>query len=406
MPGFSAALEQARLAANTCVLRYKTDVLAMNKDRISCIDDNDTNLRLLEKSLCDSFDVQILQSPHDAIAALCAFKPAVILLDVNMPDLNGYELCQQIRQTPALADAPIIFVTCMKDLDDRLAGYAAGGDAYLTKPFDLRELKSLIQSLLVRKKSVEASKRNAEELRAMSWTMLRNTSEMGELLRFSQGIAKVKDEVAFVDHLFTTLGALNLSATVLVRLLSGEVVARSDGKPFTLIEKELLDLARNGQRITAQGNKYIFHSDNIVLLIRNMPLADEALLGRMKDHLCILLDSAEASIAIINGEKQRAQLQISRTDETISAINAEFDIIIDTAEKLYRQSSASIERLASALEHSFMVMDLTETQEQQILKFIEESRRETEKQHELKALFQSSMMHILERVANLKNGQP
>lgn len=377
----------------------------MNKERISCIDDNDTNLRLLEKSLRDDFDVQIILSPRDAIAALCDFRPALILLDVNMPDINGYELCQQIRQTAALADTPVIFVTCMKDLEDRLSGYAAGGDAYLTKPFDLRELKSVIQSLLMRKKTADASKRSAEELRAMSWTMLRNTSEMGELLRFSQGIAKVKDEVAFVDHLFTTLAALNLSATVLVKLLSGEVVARSDGKPFTLIEKELLDLAHNGQRITAQGNKYIFRSDNIVLLIRNMPLEDEALLGRMKDHLCILLDAAEASIEIINGEKRRSQLQNSLTDKTIGAINAEFETIIDTADKLYRQSSSSIERLASALEHSFMVMDLTEQQEHQILRFIEDSRRETEKQHELKSLFQSSMMHILEMVSNLKNSQ-
>ena len=374
----------------------------MTLSRITCIDDNTTNLRLLEKSLADDYEIQLIASSHDAVSAIRTFQPAAILLDVNMPEINGYALCRQIRNEPDIAEIPVIFLSCLKELDDRLSGYNAGGDAYVTKPFELRELKSILHSQILRKQQMDANKRNIEELRAVSWSMLRNNSEMGELLRFSQGIAGVKDEAAFVDHIFTTLTNLGLNATMQVKLVSGEIIARSDQKPFTLIEKELLELAQNGQRISAKGNKYIFCGTSIILLIRNMPIEDEALLGRLKDHLCILLDSAEASIEIINGEKERTRLHGLKTLETIETINAEFSAIIENAEKLYQQSSLSMERLADALEQAFMVMDLTDEQEKQLQRFIESARSEIEKQHELKLLFQSSMIHILEMVADLK----
>lgn len=374
----------------------------MTLERITCIDHDTADLRLLETSLSDTYDVQLIASSADAIAAVRHFMPSLILLEVNLPEINGYQLCKAIREDPDTREIPVVFLSCMKELEDRLMGYSAGGDAYVTKPFDLRELKSIVHSQILKKQQLDASKRNIEELRAVSWSMLCNNSEMGELLRFSQGIAKVKDEAAFVDHIFSTLSNLGLAATMLVRLISGEIVARSDQKPFTLIEKELLDLAQNGQRITANGNKYIFRGNSIVLLIRNMPIEDEALLGRLKDHLCFLLDAAEASIEIINGEKERSRLLETKADHTIETINAAFCSIIETAEKLYQQSSTSMEHLAIALEQAFMVMDLTEEQEARLLGFIEDTQGEIEKQHHLKLLFQSSMVDILEMVDDLK----
>jgi CheY-like chemotaxis protein len=375
---------------------------AVTKARIVCIDDNPANLLLVEKSLRDQYEILPVTDAEAALATLVEVPPALVLLDVNMPRLNGYELCRRIRDHDTIGDIPIVFVSCMKDLDDRLAGYAAGGDGYITKPFDLRELRSIVQAHIQRRQQLDETRRSMENLRTMSWTMMRNNSEMGELLRFSQGLAKVKDEAAFVDHLFTTINNLGLSTTLLVKLLTGEIVARNDGKPFTLIEKELLDLASNGPRITANGNKCLFRGDSLILLIRNMPVDDDALTGRLKDHLCILLDSAEASITIINGEKQRAQLLNDRADQTADHIHQEFDTLTHTAEQLHTQSSASIEGLANALEHAFMVMDLTEEQEQQIQAFIERARTEVEHQHALTALFQQSMQRIVEMVTNLK----
>ena len=373
----------------------------MPQDRILCIDDNSSNLMLVEKALGHDYQVLSVEDPATAYAHMMEFEPDLILLDVNMPEINGYDLCKRIRDDPTWSTTPIVFLTCMKELDDRLAGYAAGGDGYITKPFDVRELKSILRNHILRKKSLDSKDQKLSDLRSINWSMLKNTSEMGELLRFSQGIANVKDEVAFIDHLFTTLTNLELASTVLLRITSGEIIARSDGKPFTLIEKELLDMAHSGNRITASGNKYLFRGDNLILLIRNMPVDDEELLGRLRDHLCVLLDSAEASILLINAEKERKMAQTDKTNEILQAISDEFEVVTRTVDEIHKQAHASIENLAIAMEHAFAVMDLTEDQEAYILKYIEKAREEVEHQHELKTVFKHSMSHIKNVVRDL-----
>lgn len=290
---------------------------------------------------------------------------------------------------------PVIFVTCLKELQDRLTGYEAGGDGYIAKPFDIKELRLIVHSHVTKKLQADEGKQHMDSLQMMSWTMMKNQSEMGELLRFSSGISKVKDEAAFVDHIFSTLTNFGLKVTLLVKLLSGEVVARNDGQPFTLIEKELLDLAQNGDRITAHGAKYIFKGDSLMLLVKNMPIDDEELIGRLRDHLCILLDSAEASIEIINAEKRREQAEKNRTRFTLGTVQREFDQITHVSEQIHKQSTASVENLSGALESALMLMDLTEEQEHQILGFIETARLEIEKQSHLKDQFHASMEKIV-----------
>lgn len=374
----------------------------MSKDRIICIDDNETNLLLVQKALGDIYQVETVSDPRQALECMQDFKPDLILLDVSMPEINGYELCQQIRDQALWANTPIVFLTCMKELDDRLAGYAAGGDGYVTKPFDVKELSSILRAHILRKKNSDAKDKNISNLRSINWSMLRNNSEMGELLRFSQGISNVKNEAAFIEHLFSTLANLGLSSTVLIRVVSGEIISRSDGKPFTLIEKELLDMAQSGNRITASGNKYIFRGESVVLLIRNMPIDDEDLVGRLRDHICVLLDSAEASIQIINAEKVRTKDQDCKTKRLLKTINNEFDAIMNTADEIHDQAAASIENLATAMEHAFAAMDLTEEQEEHMLHFIENARNEVEHQHELKTIFKHSMSNIVDMVQDLR----
>ena len=75
-------------------------------------------------------------------------KPQLILLDVMMPNKNGFDVCRDIKSNPATADIPIIFVTAKAGLSDKLAGYISGGQRYLCKPFELSELDDCIQAVL------------------------------------------------------------------------------------------------------------------------------------------------------------------------------------------------------------------------------------------------------------------
>lgn len=112
------------------------------------IDDDEKLNRLLTKYLAD-FGYRVISEthPHDALKRLPAIKPDLIVLDVMLPEMNGFGVCKAIRKT---ADVPIIMLTARGDLADRILGLEIGADDYLPKPFEPRELVARIQSVLRR----------------------------------------------------------------------------------------------------------------------------------------------------------------------------------------------------------------------------------------------------------------
>ncbi len=117
----------------------------MRKPTISYIDDNETNQTLIRKSLYQAYDIYHITSPEDAINSLTENTPDLILLDVNMPVIDGYQLCRNIREQESFKETPIIFLTCRSEIKDKLEGFSSGGDAYITKPYQIDELKCIIK---------------------------------------------------------------------------------------------------------------------------------------------------------------------------------------------------------------------------------------------------------------------
>ena len=93
---------------------------------------------------------------HDGLEALAVARrhpPALVVLDINMPVLDGLEVCQRMRRDTNLASIPILFLTVSSTISDRVLGLDQGADDYMTKPFDLLEFKARIRALLRRGQS-------------------------------------------------------------------------------------------------------------------------------------------------------------------------------------------------------------------------------------------------------------
>ena len=124
----------------------------MVRERVAIVEDDldlAASLRLaLER---DGFDVVHFATGRSAVEGLLAEPPSLVLLDLNLPDLDGLGVCREIRDTPAVADLPIIILTARVTEGDRVLGLDLGADDYITKPFSLRELKSRIRALLRRR---------------------------------------------------------------------------------------------------------------------------------------------------------------------------------------------------------------------------------------------------------------
>ena len=121
----------------------------MSSPRILVADDEPALLRLLEFVLGRrGFIIQGVTNGNAAIEVLKAESPDLVILDVMMPGLDGYDVLTFIRETPRLEGLPVVMLTARAQLDDIQRGLTLGADAYLAKPFDPDELLSVVESLL------------------------------------------------------------------------------------------------------------------------------------------------------------------------------------------------------------------------------------------------------------------
>ena len=119
--------------------------------RILIIDDEPDICELLEHTLkSKGFQVWSLTNPLEAIGKARDFEPDLVVLDVMMPELDGYRLCSMLKVDSRLKHVPIIFLTAKGEVDERVKGFARGADDYMTKPFDRRELTARIKAVLAR----------------------------------------------------------------------------------------------------------------------------------------------------------------------------------------------------------------------------------------------------------------
>ncbi|MEY4915051.1 MAG: response receiver CheY associated with MCPs of class [Armatimonadota bacterium] len=121
----------------------------MSSPRILVADDEPALLRLLEFVLGRrGYMIQGVTNGNAAVEVLKTESPDLVILDVMMPGLDGYEVLTFVRETPRLEGLPVVMLTARAQLDDIQRGLTLGADAYLAKPFDPEELLSVVESLL------------------------------------------------------------------------------------------------------------------------------------------------------------------------------------------------------------------------------------------------------------------
>ena len=109
---------------------------------ILLVDDTETNLDILVDALGDDYEVAVATDGPSALALAKEQTPDLILLDIMMPGLDGYEVCRRLMADPATAQTPVIFLTALTDVADKTRGFAVGGVDYVTKPFEPAEVKA------------------------------------------------------------------------------------------------------------------------------------------------------------------------------------------------------------------------------------------------------------------------
>ncbi len=166
-------------------------------NHVMVVDDIPANLRLLKEMLQKiGFSVSVFKSGQDALASLVYALPDIILMDITMPDMDGYEACRRIKATQGCGEIPVIFISALNEVGDKVKAFQNGGVDYITKPFEFEEVKERIYTHL---------------------KISRLQKEVGALnQKLSQRVSEQIDEIALVNR--RMVAAQNATIMALAKL--------------------------------------------------------------------------------------------------------------------------------------------------------------------------------------------
>jgi phosphoserine phosphatase RsbU/P len=130
--------------------------------RVLIVDDVKANVDILVEALRGDYKLSVALGGEQAIAAVHRSPPDLVLLDIVMPDVDGYEICRRLRAVEAMRELPIMFLSSLEDVKDKARGFEVGGNDYLTKPFEILEVKARVRSLLKAKSYADAVRAAAD----------------------------------------------------------------------------------------------------------------------------------------------------------------------------------------------------------------------------------------------------
>lgn len=347
--------------------------MADNKKRILLVDDSSEDIHFLMETLKRDYAVVVATSGDKALGlAVKDPAPDVILMDVVMPGKDGYETCRLLKKNNVTRDIDVIFVSAHDTIQEKLAGYEAGGSDYVIKPVQPDELLQKVRvSLDNRRIRRETRAERAEKEAAFSTAMTAMTSagEQGIVLGFLRNSFNVATTQELAQSIVTAVANYALENSVQIRSPRG-VVNAGTREPVPPLEMELLSRLSDRERIMEHENRLIANFGRVSLLVKNMPLhADRR--GRIRDHLAILLEGADARQSLIemNQAEERRREALQRIIHDSRQMLEE----VQRAQKAHKERSVGLmDEMLKNIERSFSSWGLTDAQESVLLGIVQE----------------------------------
>ncbi|WAJ69106.1 response regulator [Catenovulum adriaticum] len=332
---------------------------------ILLIDDDKMTHKFIESQLEDNFNLYHAYNGDEGIDSALSQPVELILLDIEMPGQNGYQVCEKLKQTPELGHVPVIFLSGKNKVEEILKGYEAGADDFIVKPFDM----SFLQTKLWVIKNYYAEKKKLSQKIAMAentaFTAMTGNSELGQVMGFvekSYG-ATVVDELA--KHFLNLTKTWGLNCLLYMEL-ANEDYYFSSKEVVKPLEKKLMQAARLDKRFVDFGARTIINYPKVSVLIKNMPVTQLDTYGRLKDLFPSALGATDAKLHSLEVEKALTE-QANRLTYTFHEMK---DELVSLTNTLNQNQQAGYEKMRSMfyeLESRIPTLGLDDDQEKYIL---------------------------------------
>jgi response regulator RpfG family c-di-GMP phosphodiesterase len=266
---------------------------------ILIVDDQPANLASLEQILGASYRVSKGENGQVCLDLAQELKPDLILLDVDMPLMDGLTVCRKLKSDPATSMIPIIFVSALSRLEERLAGYRAGGDDYVAKPYNVDELLAKIRIVMNMRFDLEAARERAQQNLGSVADSLSTCNELDALKQFFHQAEDCRDLRSLGEKMLTTFDYFGLR--VILRMLKTGHYFSHAGEVGAL-DQEMMEAMYDKGQLIDFGHRTLINAEHISVLVRNMPLHDVDRYRRWKESLTLLVGVANSCIEAVEDE--------------------------------------------------------------------------------------------------------
>jgi len=373
-----------------------------DKTLIMIVDDEPANCMLLEQALANEYETITFASGQECLEQVAELQPDIILLDVLMPGMSGYEVCEQLRKDDETKNIPVVFVSALDTIDDRLKGYDVGGDDYLGKPVELSIVFKKIKLVLESKKQTEKLAKEVHETQEAFMTALNMGAESGMVSGFIEKSFSAQNFDKLLAVFFECMQEFDLNTVAQIRFEGEVITLNSEGRNIPL-EQELIYRAQSDGRILEFGRRMFINYENFSMLIKNAPLDDPELFGRLRDHLAVVASASDARVKSIGNElnlKKHMNLSGLFKDTTVAVENIQKTLDMD-----FQKTLDITQRLGQEIESKVLYLGLEEDQEKLLMDIIDDSTKELIALTENKDVIKNSFADVLDTMNNaLKYG--
>lgn len=373
--------------------------MASSKQTVMIVDDIADNRMLLECLLEDEYDTLSVSSGQECLKNLSEESlPSLVLLDIRMPGMDGFEVCQQMKNNQNTRNVPIIFVTAETAQEEKLKGYEYGADDFVSKPFDQDELFAKIRRTINSKIEMENLSKQANMAREAALTAMANSSDLGLIIQFMDNSNQCQDFNALAIQLLETTKSFGLICNF--QFVNKDFVFNI-GCEDNSLEARLISEARRRGNIVGKGQRLFFNQQHISMLVKNMPEENPDLYGRLKDNLSVLINAAENVARSVALAEEIEEQRRGGVQKAINSAHKEIQFIDELINHFGKTALGVLENIRNEFEDSLLSLGLSEQQEEQLLKLFEEGFNEMDNVKELQEDIGRSTQNMISDLAKL-----
>ncbi|MBF0264886.1 MAG: response regulator [Gammaproteobacteria bacterium] len=327
---------------------------------ILIVDDEIINLEILSNILLEHFNLLQATSAEEGLEIVNDNQVDLILLDIVLPKMNGYEFCDKLKSVPATAGIPIIFTSVLTTLEDRLKAIDCGGNDYINKPINPDELLSKIH--LIDKQEINNHKNNTIPTQGIN--LQNGLAELKLLNELYFNLLNIENIDQLSRFTIDSIKKVNLRGLIRIDFGDKHIFQSTDGEVRPMQVAVLEKSQTKSGQFHFKSNS-IFNFENVSLVISNMPVTNTAYYNELINYFTRMVES----ISIVSHDIYKISFyenqsnHSSNNSEMISNVNSILSMVEKQQSINSQKTNLIINEYIDSLQKQFLGLGLTEEQE-------------------------------------------